>query len=86
MQELAIDTIQDPGGGGALGYFLGGYVPPGTPNWHPVLEMGQFFILRSSVQQEYKGLLVNALNRIFKSNLSLNTFKWLLTKVDLSCV
>ena len=24
--------------GGALGYFLGGYVPPGTPNWHPVLE------------------------------------------------
>ena len=23
---------------GALGYFLGGYVPPGTPNWHPVLE------------------------------------------------
>ena len=27
-----------PGGGGALGYFLGGYVPPGTPNWHPALE------------------------------------------------
>ena len=25
-------------GGGALGYFLGGYVAPGTPNWHPVLE------------------------------------------------
>ena len=24
--------------GGALGYFLGGYVPPGTPKWHPVLE------------------------------------------------
>ena len=23
---------------GALGYFLGGYVPPGTPNWYPVLE------------------------------------------------
>ena len=22
--------------GGALGYFLGGYVPPWTPNWHPV--------------------------------------------------
>ena len=20
------------------GYFLGGYVPPGTPNWHPVLK------------------------------------------------
>ena len=26
------------GGGGALGYFLGGYVLPGTPNWHPVLK------------------------------------------------
>ena len=26
------------GGGGALEYFLGGYVPPGTPNWHPVLK------------------------------------------------
>ena len=25
------------GGRGALGYFLGEYVPPGTPNWHPVL-------------------------------------------------
>ena len=24
--------------GGALGYFSGGYVPPGTPNWHPVLK------------------------------------------------
>ena len=24
--------------GGALGYFLGGYVPLGTPNWHPVLK------------------------------------------------
>ena len=24
--------------GGALGYVLGGYVPPGTPNWHPVLK------------------------------------------------
>ena len=24
--------------GGALGYFLGGYVPPGTPNCHPVLK------------------------------------------------
>ena len=23
------------GGGGALGYFLGGYVLPGTPNWPP---------------------------------------------------
>ena len=27
-----------PGGGGALGYFSDGYVPPGTPNWHPVLK------------------------------------------------
>ena len=44
--------------------------------------MGQFFILRSRVQQEYNGLLVNALNHIFKSNLSLNAFKWLLTKVE----
>ena len=26
------------GGGGTLGYFLGGYVPPGTPDWHPVLK------------------------------------------------
>ena len=48
--------------------------------------MGQLFILRSWVQQEYNGLLVNTLNRIFKSNLSLNNFKWLLTKVELWCV
>ena len=26
------------GRGGALGYFLGGYVLPGTTNWHPVLK------------------------------------------------
>ena len=44
--------------------------------------MGQFFIPRSRVQQLYNGLLVNALNRTFKSNLSLNAFKWLLTKVE----
>ena len=25
-------------GGGALGYLLGGYVPHGTLNWHPVLK------------------------------------------------
>ena len=25
-------------GWGALGYFLGGYVLPGTPNWNPVLK------------------------------------------------
>jgi len=24
--------------GGTLGYFLSGYVLPGTPNWHPVLK------------------------------------------------
>ena len=38
--------------GGALGYFLGGYVPPGTQNWHPVLQMGQFFIARSRISPE----------------------------------
>ena len=26
------------GGGEGIGYFLGGYVPPGTSNWHPVLK------------------------------------------------
>ena len=57
-----------------------------SPKIDTVLEMGQFFILRSRVQQEYNSLLVNALNRIFKSNLSLNNFKWLLTKLELSCV
>ena len=31
-------SIRDLGGGGALGYFLDGCVPPGTPNWHPVLK------------------------------------------------
>ena len=30
--------FSQPPGGGALGYFLGGYVPLGTPNWHPVLK------------------------------------------------
>ena len=49
--------------GGALGYFLGGYVPPETQNWHPVLkkfplnwhpvlQMGQFFIARSRISPE----------------------------------
>ena len=41
--------------------------------------------LKHRVQQEYNSLLVNALNRVFKSNLSLNNF-WLLTKLELSCV
>ena len=42
-------------------------------------------MLRSRVQQESNSLLVNALNRIFK-NPSLNNFKWLLTKLELSCI
>ena len=49
--------------------------------------MGQFFIPRSRVQEEYNSLLVNALDRIFKSNLFLNKkVKWLLTKLELSYV
>ena len=32
------DIYSPGGGGGALGYFLGGYVPPRTPTWHPVLK------------------------------------------------
>ena len=36
---LALSRVEPrKGGGGALGYFLGGHVPPGTPNWHPVLK------------------------------------------------
>ena len=31
-------SLWSPAPGGALGYFLGGYVLPGTPNWHPVLK------------------------------------------------
>ena len=34
--------------------------------------------LKHRVPQEYNSLLVNAFNRIFKSNQSLNNFKWLL--------
>ena len=30
--------LKGPGAGRALGYFLGGYMPPGTPNWHSVLK------------------------------------------------
>ena len=33
-----LDIHLYPGGGGVLEKFLGGYVPPGSPNWHPVLE------------------------------------------------
>ena len=35
---VAIWPVTGPGGRGALGYFLGGYGLPGTPNWHPVLK------------------------------------------------
>ena len=42
-------------------------------------------MLKHRVQQEYNGLLANTLNHIFKSNLSLNNFKWLLTKLELLC-
>ena len=49
--------------------------------------MGHFFILRSGCNKSTTVcLLTHALNRIFKSNLSLNNFKWLLTKLELSCV
>ena len=37
LDSLAIIPLGG-GGGGALGYFLGGYVRPGTSNWHPVLK------------------------------------------------
>ena len=38
--EYSLSTVLDTrgGGGGGAGYFLGGYVPPGTTNWHPVLK------------------------------------------------
>ena len=32
------NNLLPEGGGGALGYFMGGYEPPRTPNWHRVLE------------------------------------------------
>ena len=34
----SVDPIARSVPGGALGYFLGGYVPHETPNWHPVLK------------------------------------------------
>ena len=37
-QRFCVYGVYVEPGGGALGYFLGGYVPPGTPNWHPILE------------------------------------------------
>ena len=36
--KVVVDTSVVDARGGALRYFLGGYVPPGTPNWHPVLN------------------------------------------------
>ena len=41
LEQLIIRSllpVAPGGGGGARSYFLGGYVPPGTPNWHPVLK------------------------------------------------
>ena len=37
-QILLTVKVSVHSGGGALGYFLGGYVPPRTPNWHTVLK------------------------------------------------
>ena len=38
MSETEITFPGGRGGGGKLGYFLGVYVLPGTPNWHLVLK------------------------------------------------
>ena len=38
MYSFVVIAWQRNDPGGALWYFLGGYVLPGTPNWHPVLE------------------------------------------------
>ena len=48
LSRRIVRTIEAPGGVGGRGHLgifgwvvllwlLGGYVPPGTPNWHPVL-------------------------------------------------
>ena len=37
-QSLKSVSFPPGGGGGARGYFLGGDVPPGTPNWPPGLK------------------------------------------------
>ena len=88
-----------PGGGGGTWVFFGwvcaardSKLAPCSKekfpyNRYPALEMGHFFILRSGCNKSTTVfLLMHALNRIFKSNLSLNNFKWLLTKLKLSCV
>ena len=36
--KCPLKILPQPPGGALLGYFLGGYVPPLTPNWHPVLK------------------------------------------------
>ena len=38
IKDCSVKTVKGLNPGGALGYFLGGYVPPGTPNWHPFLK------------------------------------------------
>ena len=42
LEDLFRDVLHEhtlySRGGGALAYFLGGDVPPGTPNWHPFLK------------------------------------------------
>ena len=38
VKNFRIPVVETRGRAGALGYFLGRYVPPGTPNWHPVLK------------------------------------------------
>ena len=38
IKSTRVYTGGGGGEGAALGYFWGGYVPPGTPNWHPILE------------------------------------------------
>ena len=36
--RYSVEELGRSPGGGALGYFLSVYVPPVTPNWHPVLK------------------------------------------------
>ena len=38
VEGLPSSSTQGSRGGGVLGYILGGYVPPGSPNLDPVLE------------------------------------------------
>ena len=80
-------------GGGDSGNFWVDMCCPGlqigTPFWKKIPLK---FIPRSRIRPKVdtsvlgNSLLVNALNRIFKSNLSFNNVKWLLIKLELSCV